>query len=74
MYAKFVKRFLDVILSAAAMIVLSPLLIIIAIAVRIQMGKPVLFSQERIGKDETIFISTKFRTVRVHKECCYFAA
>ena len=55
MYKLFVKRLLDIILSAIAIIILSPVYLIIAIIVRIQMGSPVLFSQDRIGKDERIF-------------------
>ena len=55
MYKLFIKRLLDIVLSGIAIIVLSPLYIIIAIIVRIQMGSPVLFSQDRIGKDEKIF-------------------
>ena len=55
MYKLFVKRLLDIILSGIAIIILSPLYIVIAIIVRIQMGSPALFSQDRIGKDEKIF-------------------
>ena len=54
MYKLFIKRLLDIVLSGIAIIALSPLYIIIAIIVRIQMGSPVLFSQDRIGKDEKI--------------------
>lgn len=63
MYKKYIKRFLDVLLSLAAIIILSPLYLILAICVRIWMGKPVLFSQERIGKDEKIFKLYKFRSM-----------
>ena len=52
MYAKYIKRLLDIILSLIAIIVLSPVYLIVALVVRIQMGSPVLFSQDRIGKDE----------------------
>ena len=61
MYKLFVKRLLDIILSGIAIIILSPLYIVIAIIVRIQMGSPVLFSQDRIGKDEKIFKLYKMR-------------
>lgn len=63
MYKLFVKRLLDIILSGIAIIVLAPLYLIIAIVVRIQMGSPVLFSQDRIGKDEKIFKLYKFRSM-----------
>ena len=55
MYAKYIKRLLDIVLSLIAIIVLSPVYLIVAIVVRIQMGSPVLFSQDRIGKDEKVF-------------------
>lgn len=68
MYKLFVKRLLDIVLSGIAIIVLSPLYIIIAIIVRIQMGSPVLFSQDRIGKDEKIFKLYKFRSMTNEKD------
>lgn len=63
MYKRFIKRFLDIVLSGLAIIVLSPLYLIISIIVRIQMGSPILFSQDRIGKDEKIFKLYKFRSM-----------
>ena len=63
MYAKYIKRLLDIILSLIAIIVLSPVYLIVAIVVRIQMGSPVLFSQDRIGKDEKVFKLYKFRSM-----------
>lgn len=62
-YRKYIKRFLDIVLSGIAMIILSPLYLFIAIVVRIQMGSPVLFSQERIGLNETVFKLYKFRSM-----------
>lgn len=62
-YNKCIKRMLDIILSLLAIIFLSPLFIIIAVIVRITMGSPILFSQERIGKDERIFRLYKFRSM-----------
>lgn len=68
-YAKYVKRLLDVILSGAAMIVLLPVYIAVAIAVRLKLGSPVIFSQERPGKidpktgKERIFRLYKFRSM-----------
>lgn len=63
MYRKFVKRALDIIISGLALIVLSPILLIVAILVRIKLGSPVLFTQERPGKDEKLFKLCKFRTM-----------
>lgn len=63
MYKLFIKRLLDIVLSGIAIIALLPLYIIIAIIVRIQMGSPVLFSQDRIGKNEKVFKLRKFRSM-----------
>lgn len=68
MYKLFIKRLLDIVLSGIAIIALLPLYIIIAIIVRIQMGSPVLFSQDRIGKDEKIFKLYKFRSMTNEKD------
>lgn len=68
MYAKYIKRFLDIVLSLIAIIVLSPVYLIVAIVVRIQMGSPVLFSQDRIGKDEKVFKLYKFRSMTNEKD------
>lgn len=62
-YEKYFKRPLDFICGMAAIIVFSPLYIIIAVLVRIKLGTPVLFTQERPGKDEKIFKLYKFRTM-----------
>lgn len=63
MYRHFVKRGLDFILSLAGMIVLSPVFLILAVLVRCKLGSPVIFKQERPGKDEKIFTLCKFRTM-----------
>lgn len=68
MYAKYIKRLLDIVLSLIAIIVLSPVYLIVAIVVRIQMGSPVLFSQDRIGKDEKVFKLYKFRSMTNEKD------
>lgn len=68
MYAKYIKRVLDFILSFIALIVLMPLMIIIAILVRIKLGKPVIFKQQRPGKNEKIFTLYKFRTMTDEKD------
>ena len=63
MYAKYIKRILDFILSFCALIVLSPILLVIAILVRVKLGSPIIFKQKRPGKDEKIFTLYKFRTM-----------
>ena len=62
-YEKYIKRAMDVLLSLGALVVLSPLLLIVAILVRTKLGSPVLFRQERPGKDGKIFALYKFRTM-----------
>ncbi|XKG87073.1 sugar transferase [Sutcliffiella horikoshii] len=63
MYRRFVKRPMDFILSLIAIIVLSPVLLIVALLVRIKLGSPVLFKQKRPGVNEEIFMMYKFRTM-----------
>lgn len=63
MYKKYGKRSLDFILSLCGIIVLSPILIVLAVLVRVKLGSPILFRQERPGKDEKIFTLCKFRTM-----------
>ena len=63
-YEKYIKRLLDIVLSGCALIVLSPLLLVTAILVRVKLGSPVIFCQERPGKDEKIFKLPKFRSMR----------
>ena len=62
-YEKYIKRLLDVVLSGCALIVLSPLLLVTAILVRVKLGSPVIFCQERPGKGEKIFKLHKFRSM-----------
>lgn len=66
-YEKFIKTPQDVILSAIALIVLSPILLILAILVRIKLGKPIIFKQERAGKDGKPFYMYKFRSMSDEK-------
>ena len=68
MYAKYIKRPLDFILSLIAIIILSPLILIVAILVRIKLGKPLIFKQQRPGKNEKIFTLYKFRTMTDKKD------
>jgi len=62
-YERYFKRPLDIILSLIAIIVLSPLMLIIAVLVRIYLGSPVIFKQQRPGLNEKIFTMYKFRTM-----------
>ena len=62
-YEKYFKRPLDIVCSGLALIILSPIIGIAAILVRKNLGSPVLFSQERPGKNEKIFRLYKFRTM-----------
>ena len=68
MYAKFFKRFLDFILSLCAVIVLSPILLILIVLGTIFMRGNPFFFQERPGKDEKIFKLIKFRTMDNRKD------
>lgn len=63
MYRNFLKRLLDFVLSLIASIILSPVMLVVAVLVRIKLGSPVLFQQQRPGKDEKIFNMYKFRTM-----------
>jgi len=60
----FSKRFLDLLVSALVLILLSPLLLVLAVLVRVKLGKPVLFKQERPGLHGKLFKLYKFRTMR----------
>ena len=62
-YEKYIKRLLDIVLSGAALVILSPVLLITAVLVRIKLGSPVIFTQERPGKDEKVFKLHKFRSM-----------
>ena len=63
MYKRYIKRIVDICCALAALIVFSWLYIIVAILVKVKLGSPVLFKQERPGKDEKIFKLYKFRTM-----------
>ena len=63
LYGKYIKRMLDLILSALGMILLLPVYLLITVLVRIKLGSPVIFCQDRPGKDEKIFKLYKFRSM-----------
>lgn len=68
MYAKYIKRILDFILSLLTLILLSPLMLVLYILVRIKLGKPAIFKQQRPGKNEKLFTLYKFRTMTDEKD------
>ena len=63
MYHKYIKRFFDIILSLCCIIVSSPILLVTALLVRIKLGSPVIFKQERPGYHNEIFTLYKFRSM-----------
>ena len=67
-YRKFVKRFLDILLSLFAVIILSPVYLVLSIMVRLKLGSPVLFRQKRPGLHGKIFDLYKFRTMTDEKD------
>ena len=62
------KHLFDRIISLLGLIILSPVMLAVAILIRIKMGGPVLFKQERVGKDGKLFTIFKFRTMEVGQE------
>lgn len=67
-YKRIVKRPMDVILSLIAIIVLSPLMLVVAVLIRIILGSPVIFKQKRPGLNEKIFTLYKFRTMNYKRK------
>ena len=63
-YEKHIKRTMDIICSGLAVVVLSPVFLVSAVAVWISLGRPVIFVQERLGKDEVPFNLLKFRSMK----------
>lgn len=64
----FSKRILDLVLSLLALVILSPLLLIVAIVIRIESKGPIIFSQKRIGLNGKVFKMYKFRSMVVNAE------
>lgn len=62
-YEAFIKRALDFVLALLALIILSPIMLITVVLVKVKLGGPVLFIQERPGKDEKVFKLYKFRSM-----------
>lgn len=67
-YEKYIKRLIDIVLSGCALVVLSPILLIVALLVRTKLGAPVIFKQKRPGLNEKIFEMYKFRTMTDEKD------
>lgn len=60
----FIKRTFDIIAALGGLIVFSPIIIVVAILVRVNLGSPILFTQDRVGKNNKIFKMMKFRTMK----------
>lgn len=67
-YNDYIKRFCDLVLSLIGIIILSPIFLIVAVAIKIDSRGPVLFKQDRIGKDGKVFKIYKFRSMIVGAE------
>lgn len=65
---KFLKRIIDIVISLIALIVLSPIILVLIILIYFKLGSPVFFVQERIGKDNKVFKMIKFRTMKDIKD------
>ena len=65
MYLKFGKRFLDVLLSGCAIVVLSPVYLLVSLAIKLDDPGPVFFRQKRVGIHKTYFDILKFRTMKM---------
>lgn len=68
MYSRFLKRFFDIAFSLLLLIMLSPILLVTAIAIKIDSKGPVIFKQERVGLNGKVFCIYKFRTMCVNAE------
>lgn len=62
-FQNVVKRLIDIVCSGLGLIIISPILLIVAILIRIKLGAPIFFTQDRVGKDGRIFKMIKFRTM-----------
>ena len=67
-YERYVKRLLDIVLSLLALVILSPVMLVVAGLVRVKLGKPIVFKQQRPGKNEKIFNMYKFRSMTDEKD------
>jgi len=71
MYKKFGKRLIDLVLSTCGILILSPVLLILVVAIKLDSPGPVLFKQKRVGLHKSHFHILKFRTMRIDtpKDC-----
>ena len=65
MYQKLFKRVIDVVLALLGLVILSPLFLIVIIAIKLSSKGPILFKQKRVGKDKELFNIYKFRTMKI---------
>lgn len=65
MYRLFIKRFIDIVLSFLGILMLSPVFLILVIAIRVDSPGPILFKQKRVGMKKGHFYILKFRTMRI---------
>ena len=68
MYKRFFKRFFDVLMAALLLLILSPLMLIVAVLIKLLSPGPVIFKQERIGKNTKVFVMYKFRSMKENSE------
>ncbi len=74
MYDKIVKRLFDILISSISLVLLSPILFIVGLLVRVKLGKPIIFAQDRVGRidkktgEERIFKLYKFRSMTEEKD------
>ncbi len=68
MYSKYIKRILDFFISLIAFIILLPFMFVLFVLVRVKLGKPAIYRQNRPGKNEKIFTLYKFRTMTEEKD------
>jgi lipopolysaccharide/colanic/teichoic acid biosynthesis glycosyltransferase len=67
-YKRYIKRLIDIILSLCTIIILSPVLIVISLLVKVNLGSPVIFKQKRPGLHEKIFVMYKYRSMTDEKD------
>ena len=67
-YQKYIKRLIDIVLSATMILLLSPVFLVTALLVRIKLGAPIFFVQDRVGYKEKVFKLIKFRTMTNDKD------
>lgn len=67
-YQRIIKRIIDIVLSLCALILFAPLMLLIALLIKLDSKGPVIFRQMRVGKDGKIFICYKFRSMHVHAQ------